>query len=180
MNLKTEKVLFSKRKNEIKRIYFSAFEKKERMPFTLMMSMSILWNTEFLAFYDNEILCGFIYLATIGRQSFVMFFAVDESLRGKGYGSEILDIVSKRHKNNKIILSIEPLDTNAKDYEMRVRRKGFYLRAGFVDSNYYMKLNGVTQEVLVKNGQFNKNAFIAFFMLYSNLTVIPKVWKKVH
>lgn len=32
---------------DIKRIYFDAFPKNERMPFFLMVLMSKLWNTQF-------------------------------------------------------------------------------------------------------------------------------------
>ena len=46
------------------------------MPFFLMLIMSCLWNTQFLAFYDEKILCGLVYMATLGRQTFIMFFAV--------------------------------------------------------------------------------------------------------
>ena len=84
MSLHVEKVWRSKRKKEIKNIYMSSFDKKDRMPFFMMIAMSFLWNTEFFAFYDGDILCGFIYMATIHRMSFVMFFAVDEKLRSKG------------------------------------------------------------------------------------------------
>ena len=37
---------------DIKRIYFDAFPKNERMPFLMMVAMSKLWNTQFLSFCD--------------------------------------------------------------------------------------------------------------------------------
>ena len=37
--------------SDVKRIYFDAFPKKERMPFPMMVAMSKLWNTDFLGFY---------------------------------------------------------------------------------------------------------------------------------
>ena len=39
------------RSRNIKRIYFDAFPKNERMPFFMMVLMSKLWNTQFLSFY---------------------------------------------------------------------------------------------------------------------------------
>ena len=40
-----------------------------------------------------------------------------------------------------------------------------------------MKLSGVEQEILISNGNFDKNEFRLFFMLYSNGTVWPKIWR---
>ena len=56
----------------------------------MMVLMSKLWNTQFLSFYDGDIPCGFIYFAVNRKMIFIMFLAVDESLRTKGYGSAIL------------------------------------------------------------------------------------------
>lgn len=147
------------------------------MPFPLMLFLSCLWNTQFLAFYDEKILCGFVYMATIGRQTFIMFFAVDKNLRSKGYGSEILAQIQLLHPENKIIVSIEPVIKKAENMEQRIRRKDFYIRNGYQESGYFMKLAGQEQEILIKNGCFEKRSFIVFFLLYSCCTTIPKIWK---
>ena len=178
MTLMVENVNTSKRKQEVKDIYVSSFPKEDRMPFGLMLMMSYLWNSEFLAFYDDDVLCGFVYMATIGRQSYVMFFAVNENIHSKGYGSRILETVQSMHINNKIIISIEPCDESAEDFEQRIRRKNFYLKNGYLETGYFMKIGGKKQEVLIRNGMFSKLRFILFFMLYSFCTVIPKIWKE--
>ena len=54
--MNVEKVFKSKHKNEIKQLYEAAFPKTERMPFPLMLIMSCLWHTEFLAYYDEDVL----------------------------------------------------------------------------------------------------------------------------
>lgn len=176
MLLRVEKVRKSKRKQEIKTMYFSAFPKNDRMPFGMMVFLSYLWNTEFLAFYDADVLCGFVYMATVGRQTFIMFFAVDQSLRSKGYGSGILSAIQALHPKNKWIVSIEPCVASASDIEARLSRKRFYLRNGFAESGYFMKL-GTEQEILTKNGAFDKRRFRLFFLLYSFFTLCPKMWK---
>ena len=48
---------------------------------------------------------------------------------------------------------------------------------GFLDTGYRMKLSGVEQEILISNGDFDKNEFRLFFVLYSNGTVWPKIWR---
>ena len=174
--MRVEKVRKSKKKQEIKDIYISAFSKEDRMPFWMTILMSYLWNTEFLAFYDKNDLCGFVYMATIKRQTFVMFFAVPENLRSKGYGSRILTEIQSLHPKNKILISIEPCDENAEDIELRLRRKKFYLNNEYIETGYFIKLGGKKQEIIIKNGVFNKREFKLFFMIYSNFTMIPKIW----
>lgn len=176
--MRVEKVRKSKRKQEIKDIYLSAFPKEDRMPFWMMILMSYLWNTEFLAFYDKNDLCGFVYMATIRRQTFVMFFAVSENLRSKGYGSQILTQLQALYPKNKIVISIEPYDENAEDIELRLRRKKFYLDNGYVETGCFMKLGGKKQEIIIKNGVFKIPEFKLFFMIYSNFTIIPKIWRE--
>lgn len=177
MQIRIEKVKISS--TDIKRIYFEAFPKKERMPFPMMVAMSKLWNTQFLGFYDGDTPCGFIYLAANRKIVFVMFFAVDKRLRSKGYGSLILQQIRNKYPNKKIIISIEPCDDNAPDIEVRKRRKAFYLRNGYKETGYKMKLNGIVQEIIISNGEFKKREFCSFFILYSFGSVYPKIWKEI-
>ena len=166
------------RSRNIKRIYFDAFPKNERMPFFMMVLMSKLWNTQFLSFYDGDIPCGFIYFAVNRKMIFIMFLAVDESLRTKGYGSAILKEIKNRYPDKKIMVSIEPSDDSAPDIEARKRRKAFYRKNGYGETGYMIKLSGVVQEIMITNGDFDKKEFLLFFIFYSNGTVWPKIWLK--
>ena len=177
MEIRIEKVKISS--TDIKRIYFEAFPQKERMPFPMMVAMSKLWNTQFLGFYDGDTPCGFIYLAANRKIVFVMFFAVDKRLHSKGYGSFILQQIRNKYPNKKIIISIEPCDDNTPDIEVRKRRKAFYLRNGYKETGYKMKLNGIVQEIIISNGEFTKREFCSFFILYSFCSVYPKIWKEI-
>ena len=141
MNVKKVKLGHS----DVKRIYFESFPKSERMPFPLMVAMSKLWNTDFLGFYEEDTLCGFIYLAHNRKIVFVMFFAVDAALRSKGFGSAILQEIQKKYPTKKIIISIEPCDETAPDIEIRKKRTVFYLRNGYKETGYMIKLAGVVQ-----------------------------------
>ncbi len=176
MQIRVKKVRLNS--TDIKRIYFEAFPKKERMPFPMMVAMSKLWNTQFFSYYDGDVPCGFIYLASIGKIVFVMFFAVDKALRSKGYGSAILKDIKNKYPEKKIIVSIEPYEKDAPDIELRTRRKDFYMRNGYKETGYMMKLNGVVQEIIISNGTFVKREFRSFFALYSNGIMYPKIWKQ--
>ena len=176
MQIQTRKVTLNHA--DIKRIYFEAFPRKERMPFPLMVAMSKLWNTQFFGFYDSGIPCGLIYLALNRKIVFVMFLAVDKRLRSNGYGSAILRQIKEKYSGKKIILSIEPCDDGVLDMALRKRRKAFYIRNGYQETGYRMKLNGVVQEILIANGKFVKKEFRSFFTFYSNGSMYPKIWKE--
>jgi len=75
-----------------------------------------------------------------------------------------------------VIVSIEHGKTDETG-EME-RRKHFYMRNGFEETGYLIRMRGVEQEILVRNGQFSKAKFRAFLALYSNGTLWPKIWKK--
>ena len=121
MNLKIKKVKLSNK--DVKRIYFDSFPKKERIPFPIMILLSKITHTDFLAFYDKNILSGFVYLSAIENITFIIFFAVDKNVRSKGYGSKILEEVQSLYPNNKIVISIERCDVEAPNLNDRIRRK---------------------------------------------------------
>lgn len=175
--LNYKSVILDKNIAKVRRIYLSSFPAEERMPFPMMVAMSLLWNTRFLSFYDNDILCGMLYLASMGKTTFVMFFAVDENQRCKGYGSRILKTLSEIKPKNELILSIEPCEKSADNYEERISRKRFYLANGYRETGYLTRIGGQNQEILIKNGSFSRARFRRFFMLYSNLLICPKVWE---
>ena len=77
--MRTRKVSFSSR--NVRQMYLDAFPPVERMPFPVRVAMSKLWHTDFLAFYDGDTLCGFVYLAHNCKLVFIMFLAVDKVLR---------------------------------------------------------------------------------------------------
>lgn len=176
MGLEIKKVRL--RNKDVKKIYMDSFPKEERMPFALMVLLTKITHTDFLAFYDKDILCGFIYMATIKNITFIMFFAVDKNIRSKGYGSQILNEVQILYPNNKIIISIERCDVESENIDDRIRRKNFYLKNGYIDTGYLMELSNTEQEVIIKNGEFVKEEFVNFFKEYSNGTMKPKIWKR--
>ena len=161
---------------EVRRIYRDAFRPGERMPFFMMVFMSFFGNTRFEAFYDGETLVGFLYYAVSFRQVFLMFFAADKSLRGRGYGREMLDSVATRFPKKVIITSIG--DDAGEDAETVRNRRRLYEKCGFAQSGYNIRMNGIPEEVLTRNGQFSKVRFRIFMALYSFGTQWPKIWKR--
>ncbi|MFR8104080.1 MAG: GNAT family N-acetyltransferase [Clostridia bacterium] len=176
MSLEVKKVKLSNK--DVKRVYVDSFSKEERMPFSIMIFLTKITHTDFLAFYDKNTLCGFVYSATIKNITFIMFFAVDKNIRSKGYGSKILEEMQRLYPKNKIVISIERCDVEATNINDRIRRKNFYLKNGYIDTGYLIELSKIEQEIIIKNGTFDKDELFNFFVKYSNGTMKPKIWKK--
>lgn len=162
--------------SEIKRIYYESFKPNERMPFFMMVMMSKIPNTDFIAFYDGETPCGFIYYAIGITQIFVMFFAVDEKMRGHGCGKYILDYIAEKYPKKNIIVSIG--DENSSESEKISGRKAFYQKCGFSESGFYIRMNGINEEILTRNGKFSKIKLRLFLALYSCGSLWPPIRKK--
>ena len=178
MNLRIEKV--TKKNSDLKKIkelFISSFPKKQRGPFWLVLLASKMKEINFLSFYDKDILCGFIYTTIIDNITFVVWLAVSSNVRSKGYGSAILNEIQSMYKDNKIILYIDKCDEEASDYEKRIKRKSFYIKNGYEETGYLVETRKMVEEVLIKNGSFDKEEFEQFFKKQSNGMVKVKLFK---
>ena len=87
-----------------------------------------------------------------------------------------LNELQKLYPAKTVIVSIE--HSNTEETGEMERRKRFYMSNSFKETGYLIRMGGVEQEILVRNGQFSKAKFRAFLALYSNGTLWPKIWKK--
>lgn len=179
MTLKSERVTNkSKDMKHIKKIFKYSFPKEERMPFFMMLLLTKIQNMEFVSFYDRDTLCGFVYMVSNQNITFIIYLAVDEELRSKGYGSCIIGEIQQMYPNNKIVLYIDRSDVEALDKEQRIRRKDFYLKNSFEESGYLVQSTPkVLQEVLVKNGEFIESEFSQALKKCSNGMLKAKLKK---
>ncbi len=79
--------------------------------------------------YDNETWAGIILYWETETFLYVEHFCIFPELRGRNYGRRALECLGKKGKT--IILEIDPPED-----ERSIRRKGFYLRAGFVSNPF--------------------------------------------
>ncbi len=80
---------------------------------------------------DNNKVLGFMIVWDLGEFIFIENFATDESVRGQGFGGDLLDFVIEKYQKD-VILEVElPND------EMQIRRIGFYERHGFIYNDFY-------------------------------------------
>ena len=146
---------------KFKALYRKAFPRAERVPIRFLMNKDIAGNLN--ACYDGEIFCGFYSTLTFGNTTHILFLAVDDKLRGCGYGSAILKLISHRYSQNRIILDIEAEDSTASNNEQRIRRKSFYEKNGYTESGIEYSWRGVPYKILIKNGTITEREFDDFW-----------------
>lgn len=143
--------------NGAKELYNKAFPKNEQVPFFMLKFLARKGRANFYSIYDDDTFIGLIYIVYYEDIIFVFYLAIDESLRGRGYGSKILDEIKKKYKEYRIVLNIEEIDENSNNNAQRIRRKEFYIRNGFITLDYTVKeLNIIYEMLCYSNDEGNK------------------------
>jgi len=119
-----------------KALYHTAFPKEERLPWWLLRLNARRSGIDLTAFMDGDTFCGFTASATVENMHFLLFFAIPEDLRGRGYGSAILSQLRQTYET--VTLNVELLDETAPNYPQRLRRFAFYRKNGFFDTGYHV------------------------------------------
>ncbi|KJY58240.1 Acetyltransferase [Lactobacillus kimbladii] len=109
----------------------SAFPKNERFPFVGLLAMALQKRVNLQAVYDHDDFIGLIFWTYAEKIIYIGYLAVDPVWRGKGYGSQTLNLMKQHHPNQEIVLDIEPVIKTAKNYSQRINRLLFYKHNGF-------------------------------------------------
>lgn len=115
-------------------LYNSSFPLIEKR--NLEQQMKAFRNTYFnlLSFYKDDKYIGFLSFWNFPSYVYLEHFAINEDLRGVGYGAEILSELIKE-TNKVIILEIDPIDD-----ENSRRRLSFYNKMGFIQNDFDYKV----------------------------------------
>ncbi|MGM0216126.1 GNAT family N-acetyltransferase [Enterococcus sp. AZ109] len=135
-------------------IYKHSFPKEEQMPVWLLRLFSRRKRVEFLAFYNEDVFCGFTYLVQSEKLTFVFYLATDPDQRSQGYGSQIVAWIQEKYQDRGVVLTIETVDPAFDNYEQRLRRQQFYFSNQFRDTGYQVREYGVLYDVLADTPNF--------------------------
>lgn len=145
-----------------KKLYYSAFPKNERSPFP-MLAENRFGGTEIFCFYDGELFTGMACLLTVHNISHIIYLAIDENLRGHGYGSKALELIHNNKQGYKIMVDIETPDEHTDNAMQRKMRKKFYLRAGYKETSIKYEWRHENYEILSFGGQIFQAEYDSFW-----------------
>ena len=146
----------TKRYFKVKKLYLSAFPKNERFPFVGLLAMALQKRVNLQAVYDHDNFIGLIFWTYAEKIIYIGYLAVDPVWRGKGYGSEILNLMKRNHLGQEIVLDIEPVTKTAKNYSQRINRLLFYKHNGFKLTQDNLVDEGGRYSILSSDKHFKK------------------------
>ena len=135
---------------EICNLYEEAFPEEERLPWKDLMCLTDAMPLDFTAYYDLETFVGLTIVLPRENYNWFWYFAVEEQLRGKGYGQKILTHIINQYMDKRLILDMESPRQECDNLDQRLRRTGFYLRNGFRDTEVEKTFEGITYTILMK------------------------------
>ena len=138
-----------------------AFPEEERLPWWLLRLNAQRKGIDLTAFLDGNRFCGFTASVTVDDTHFLLFFAIDPVLRGKGYGSEVLSLLRREYQT--VYLNIELPIPSAPNLEERKKRFAFYQKNGFFDTCYHVWEVGGKFRVLSTNPILDVKAYKRIF-----------------
>ncbi len=146
----------TKRYFKVKKLYLSAFPKNERFPFIGLLAMALQKRVNLQAVYDHDNFIGLIFWTYAEKIIYIGYLAVAPIWRGKGYGSQILNLMKQNHPNQEIVLDIEPVIKTAKNYSQRINRLLFYKHNGFKLTQDNLVDEGGHYSILSSDESFKK------------------------
>ena len=132
-----------------KRLYESAFPDAERIPWKELLRLADEMPLDFSVWFDGGRFVGLTIVWPRKEFDWFWYFAVEEELRGRGLGQEILSGLLGKRAGRTLILDMESPEQECENAEQRRRRHGFYLRNGFRDTGVGKSFKGVDYTILI-------------------------------
>ena len=153
-------------KEKVKELYITEFPKYERYPFWFLIYKSKKENSDFYVIYDDTEYIGLLYLTHYKDIVYIFYLAIDPVQQSKGYGSEILHYLTQMYKDKRLLLNIEKVDPSADNYKQRSKRKNFYEKNGFKNTNFEIEKKDIVYEILFSGKEVYEYEYDALFKSY--------------
>lgn len=151
--------LFSNNYRRAQKLYLEVFPPEERLPFFFLMLKTHQSIASAYAYYHEQKFVGFAYLFQSKDYVFVVYLGVNPKHHSQGFGSQILSDLKRVAAGRQIVLSIEPMDPQAENYQQRLKRLAFYERNGFQLTQDYYQENQERFQFMVSDPAINWKAF---------------------
>lgn len=147
---------------QIEELYARAFPENERRPLGPLIE-DRAGIAEMLALYDGEAFVGFVSLLNWKDIAHIIYFAVEEELRGRGYGAQTLEMLYAQKRGCRLIADVEEAIEGAPNAGQRARRIAFYERLGFARSSVRYAWRGEEYVILSRGGDITPDEFRNFW-----------------
>ncbi|MFD1176458.1 GNAT family N-acetyltransferase [Paenibacillus puldeungensis] len=148
---------------KVKELFRTSFPKSEQIPLWFLRMKFKQDFVDFFVFYDDNQFVGFTYLITHQQLTFILYLAIDPSLRSQGYGQKVLAGIKEKYPGNRIVLNIEAVDESSDNYQQRLKRREFYVRNGYINTGLQLIERGALYEVLVDQGEVDLEEYRYLF-----------------
>lgn len=160
-------------------LYHTAFPPSELIPAEYFQASIHIEGAEVTSYYTENTsggqeFVGFTYVIDTTDFLFIYFFAVNQNLRSRGFGSEIIcNHLMKRYPGKILVLNAECPDETAPDNSLRLRRIAFYERLGFVQVNCTFYDERVLFTILSTSPALDIDRYKAFLQKLYDLQNLP-------
>lgn len=134
-----------------------AFPIEERWDLSFALHYPI--PADVMGLYVEDQPIGLFMALSNEKQVYLCYFAIDQKLRGQGYGSQALALICDYYQGKQVCLDLEKQDSQAANAMQRKRRKAFYLRNGFYETHYSMNFWNLSFELLCHEPHFHVEEF---------------------
>ena len=149
---------------KIHKLYESAFPPDERMPFERILQKRDAGTMTLLSI-ENESgeFLGFANITLCQDALALNYFAILPEWRGKGFGTEVIVELKKRHPDRSIVIDIEDDCVESDNAEQRKRRRLFYERLGFCIMPYRLSIFGVPSIIMSSGRSYTFEEYTEIF-----------------
>lgn len=146
----------------IKTLYERAFPANERRPLGPLLD-DTTGHSRVLSAHNEDGFCGFVSILEWSDIVHIIYFAVEETQRGHGLGSEILQAVHLENPHKRVIVDIEEPDEAVPNNAQRIKRKAFYLHNGYAETEIRYNWLGTDYVILSHGGGMTGEEFGQFW-----------------
>ena len=139
-----------------KALYREAFPLRERKPYFMLKRKTVSVN----AITENGEKCGIIIYIETADLVYIDFFAISAVSRGGGKGGKAIEAFCRAHAAKRIVLEIENPYIDCDNAEQREKRKNFYLRHGFTETDVNVKMKGLNAILLTYGGEVSYEQYL--------------------
>ena len=148
---------------KIYQLYQEAFPDYEKKPFWLIWLKNKQGRADVWYIVEEGAFIGLGITMSAPGRVLLDYFAIESSMREKGYGSKALKALQEQYADQHFFLEIESVYDDCDNVEQRLRRKQFYLRNGMTEMKMMVHLFGTDMEVLGHGCQLDFESYAAVY-----------------